>query len=125
MCVCVIITLLILLKEGTRILDTSLLSLAAIECLVSGFLGTRLIKEQRKASSKFKLNSLRMIHIPLKEYYLKINIRTLFIVTSNNIYVLSYTCKCCSSICVASDTKTLSSVSICDFRRNSQKVFAG
>lgn len=67
-------------------MDTSLLSLAAIECLVSGFLGIRLIKEQRKASSKFKLNSLTMTHIPLKEYYLKINIRALFIVTSNNIY---------------------------------------
>jgi len=66
------ITLLILRTEGTRILDTSLLSFAAIECLVSGVLGIKLIKEQRKASSKFKLNSLMMIHIPLEEYHLKI-----------------------------------------------------
>lgn len=56
-------------------LDTSLLSFAAIECLVSGILGTKLIKVQRKASSRFKLNSLMMTHIPLEEYRLKIIIK--------------------------------------------------
>lgn len=59
------ITLLILVTEGTRILETSLLSLAAIECLVSGTLGIKLIKEQRNVSSRFKLNSLMITHIPL------------------------------------------------------------
>jgi len=52
-------------------LDTSLLSFAAIECLVSGILGIKLIKEQRKASSRFKLNSLTITHIPLEECRLK------------------------------------------------------
>lgn len=53
-------------------LDTSLLSFAAIECLVSGILGIKLIKEQRKASSRFKLNSLTITHIPLEEYHSKL-----------------------------------------------------
>lgn len=52
-----------------RIFEMSFLNLVAMECLVSGVLGINLIKEQRNASSRCKLNSLMITHMPLEKYY--------------------------------------------------------
>lgn len=116
------ITLSSLLTEGTRTLDTSRLSFAAIECLVSGVLGIRLIRAQRKASSRFKLNSRTMMEIPLEEH------RSLS-GSSYDIYMIYWlvyllTCRHCFAICAASDTKTPSNVSFCGFPRDSRKSSA-
>lgn len=60
---------LILLEGKIWMLETSFLSFAAIECLVSGFFGIRSIKERRKPSCKFRSNSLIMTQILLRNMF--------------------------------------------------------
>lgn len=47
-------------------LETSFLNFAAIEYLVSGLFGIKSIKERRKPSCKFRLNSLIITQILLQ-----------------------------------------------------------
>lgn len=61
-----IYTLLVLLEGKKWMLETSFLNFAAIEYLVSGFFGIKSIKERRKFSCKFRLNSLIITQILLQ-----------------------------------------------------------
>lgn len=49
--------------------ETSFLSFAAIEYLVSGFFGIKSIRERRKPSCKFRSNSLTMTQIFLQNTF--------------------------------------------------------
>lgn len=62
-------TVQLLLEGKIWMLQTSFLSFAAIEYLVSGFVGIKSIKERRKPSCKFRSNSRIMIQIPLQNTF--------------------------------------------------------